>query len=495
MRKRSTRKAALRAKQRTQAISDYENLPDRKVLQGALPPKREVIQKRTFNAAKDRLKPERRMELALQRPRRVNPIQTISVGPMTRHVLFLNVGNERILEAVQALVRGNATPPWTRHLRGLSTKNGKLLLTENGKTLPFAFSEEKRQAVKTLYFDPKEPSTIQPITDNLREKFCNISRKNVRTVLRSLETYQLQFPRRKHPKIQHHTVYTQPGVIAMDTFFPSANSGWVKRSGGVLVCMDVWSRFSRAYALEKKEGPYFRKAMRAFFIEFTSLGHLPRRLLTDKGSELKVGTELIEKYRLPRDKGQDMHLRSFTGTPVQVVENMNAQYQRRLEAYRIAGLHDDYADLLWDISEQINNQKRAKRGNLTPYQLLDLPAQERKVLNQKYDTSYHGIGVEAQKKLPFLKPGDHVRKLMMTFKEQAKGAKKGFQEKWSRDTYQVLRVSALRRNPQVKKYSIGDPNRTYFRHELLLIPSEVDQVVMTFPTSAPYLVEDRWRSQ
>ena len=165
MRKRSTRKAALRAKQRTQAISDYENLPDRKVLQGALPPKREVIQKRTFNAAKDRLKPERRMELALQRPRRVNPIQTISVGPMTRHVLFLNVGNERILEAVQALVRGNATPPWTRHLRGLSTKNGKLLLTENGKTLPFAFSEEKRQAVKTLYFDPKEPSTIQPITD------------------------------------------------------------------------------------------------------------------------------------------------------------------------------------------------------------------------------------------------------------------------------------------------------------------------------------------
>ena len=107
--------------------------------------------------------------------------------------------------------------------------------------------------------------------------------------------------------------------------------------------------------------------MRAFFIEFTSLGHLPRRLLTDKGSELKVGTELIEKYRLPRDKGQDMHLRSFTGTPVQVVENMNAQYQRRLEAYRIAGLHDDYADLLWDISEQINNQKRAKRLSIARF--------------------------------------------------------------------------------------------------------------------------------
>ena len=102
-----------------------------------------------------------------------------------------------------------------------------------------------------------------------------------------------------------------------------------------------------------------------------------------------------------------------------------------------------------------------------------------------YDTSYYGIGVEAQKKLPLLKPGDHVRKLMMTFKEQQKGTRKGFQEKWSRDTYQVLKVTALRRNPQVKKYSIGDPNRTYFRHELLLIPSDVDKEVLVFPTSAP----------
>ena len=123
MPRRSTRQAALRAKQRTQAIADYERMPDSKVLQGALPPKREVINKRTFNAAKDRLKPELRMELALQRPRRVNPIQPTQVGPMTRHVLFLNVGNERILEAVQALARGTPMPPWTRHLQGLSTKN------------------------------------------------------------------------------------------------------------------------------------------------------------------------------------------------------------------------------------------------------------------------------------------------------------------------------------------------------------------------------------
>ena len=186
-----------------------------------------------------------------------------------------------------------------------------------------------------------------------------------------------------------------------------------------------------------------------------------------------------------------MHLRSFTGTPVQVVENMNAQYQRRLEVYRIADLHDDPADLLWDISEQLNNQKRKRRGNLTPYQLLDLNQKERNRVNAKYKDLY-GIGIEGQKKLPLLQVGDHVRKLEMTFKEQAKGAKKGFQEKWSRRKYQVLRRTGLRRNPGVFRYSIGDPKRTYYRHELLLIPRDTDQEVLLLPTSAPFVVEDRY---
>ena len=493
MPRRSKRSGVAASKAKAKAVLDYEQASDQKVLANALPSPSEQITTREYNMKKDRLKPEKRISLGLQRPQRKNPIYSQELGSVRRHILFLNVGDERILEGIQALTRNEAAPPWMRYLKGITVQNGKLFHTEGGRSLPFAFKDQKRRAVKDLYFNPKEPSTIQPITDALRLQYCNISRKNVRNVLRSLETYQLMFPRRRPPKIQHHTVYTKPGVIAMDTFFPSATTGWVKRAGGVLVCMDVWSRFSRAYALEKKEKKFFETAMKAFFVEFTSMGHLPRRLLTDKGSELHVGTPLIEKYRLPRDGDAVMHLRSFTGTPVQVVENMNAQYQRRLEVFRIAGLQNDAADLLWDISEQLNNQKRARRSNLTPYQLLDLAERDRKRVNDMYKDDYFGIGVEAQKKLPYLNKGDHVRRLEMTFKEQEKNAKKGFQEKWSRKVYQVMRKTALRRNPHVFRYSIGDPKRTYYRHELLLIPKKVDQQVLRFPTSAPLLVEDSWQ--
>ena len=486
--RRSQRSGVKRAKEKARRAVALLEAPDHKVLAGALPSKDEIISTREFNVRKDRVKPSKRVQLALERPKRQDPVQASTLSANKRHILFLNVGDERILEAVRALTRNQEKPPWMRYLKGIVAKNGRLFLDENGTLLEFALKNEKRVAVKSLYFDPKEPATIQPITDKLRSKFCNISRTNVRNILRSLESYQLMFPRRKQPKIQHHTVYTKPGVIAMDTFFKSGGKGWHKMN--VLVCMDVWSRFSRAYALEKKEASFFKLAMQSFFQEFTSLGHLPRRLLTDKGSELFVGTALMEKYRLPRDGQKILHQKSFTGTPIQVVENMNAQYQRRLEPFLISGLHKDVEDLLWDISEQLNNQKRQRRGNFTPYQLLNLGQRERADVNRSYKGDF-GIGVEAQKKLPLLRVGSHVRKLEMTYKEQETNKKKGFEEKWSRKVFQVLHITALRRNPNLKKYSIG-AERTFYRHELLLIPKKVDQEVMIFPTSDRFIVEDQW---
>ena len=484
--RRSSRRAAAIAKQRVKAQLDYMDEPDHKVLSRALPSPTENI----FDVMRDRLDPKKRIPLALKKDKRQAPVQ-LRVGPQARHVLFMNISDERILDAVRWQTSNAERPAWTNNLKGLSSSGGKLYLMENGRRLPFALKEDKRNAVKKLYFNPKYPATIKPITEHLRMEYCNISRKNVRNILRSLETYQLMFARRQPPKVEHHTLYTQPGVIAMDSFFPSVASGWQKIN--VLCCMDVWSRFSRAYTIEKREASLYKKAMTMFFQEITSLGILPRRLLTDKGSELHIGTELMEKYRLPKDKDAPMHLRSFTGTPVMVVEAMNAQYQRRLEPYRIAGLTTNASDILYDISESLNNQRRTKRGNYTPYQLLRLDATQRREVNNLYDRGYTGVGVAAQKRLPELKNGDHVRKLEMTYKEQVENKKKGFQEKWSRRVYEVLGKRALNRNKHVFRFQIGDPKRTYFRHELLLIPKKVDQQVIRFPMRGTLSVPDLYK--
>jgi len=97
-------------------------------------------------------------------------------------------------------------PKWAVPLRqDLMAASGRLFFRVEHKLVPFAWKEEKRKAVKKLYFDPKKPSTIQPITDELRKKFCNITKRNVTQILRTFETYQLNFRRRRPPKILGRT--------------------------------------------------------------------------------------------------------------------------------------------------------------------------------------------------------------------------------------------------------------------------------------------------
>ena len=404
-----------------------------------------------------------------KRPRREPVIPLDPISKERRHVLFLNPGSKLIHEATTAVSQNQPRPAWCQYIKNLTVENG--VLRHEG--VPFATQEEKRHAIKKMYFTPEEPSTIQPITNNLRASYCNISRSNVRNILRSLETYQRNFPRRRPIKVLNHTLFKTPGVLACDVFMPSKKLGYF----GNRICltvMDVWSRFSRVYVVENKTAALVKQGVERFVQEFVSLGHMPRRMMCDKGTDLggwKNIDAIMERYRLPRDGDHPMVLRSVTGMPVAIVEAMNAQYQRRMQVFRTSELIDDPADVLWAISEQINNQRRPVRGNLTPLQLLELSDGQRRKINENYREDFIGQ-VRGLKQLIV---GDTVRILEMTRKEQDKFHKQ-FAPKWSKKRYTVLRRTGLRRNPGVFKYSVGK-SQTYYRHELLKIPKRTDSVV------------------
>ena len=160
-----------------------------------------------------------------------------TISKKRKHLLFMNPGTEKILDAQKALMTGDYLPPWAQFFREqlsvlskdddekmeVPAQVGKLLF----EGLPMATTEEKRAAVKREYFDPKGFSTILPITEELRKKFANISKKNVANILRSLETYQRNFGRRRPPRIMGRMSLKNPGIIAMDMFFPTMKiAGW-----------------------------------------------------------------------------------------------------------------------------------------------------------------------------------------------------------------------------------------------------------------------------
>ena len=397
-----------------------------------------------------------------------HPLEPEAVSRKRKHLLFMNPGTEKILDCVRAVNANETLPVWAQPFRKHLSVDGTTLYFDN---LPMATKEQKREVVKLSYFDPKEASTILPITDKLREQFANVTKNDVRNILRSLETYQLNFRRRLPAKVLGRMSLNKPGVIMMDTFFPSRKvDGWFGNYS-CLCCMDAWSRFSRVYVNEKKDKETIAKGMVRFLAEFAGKGHLPRMVLMDKGSELKAAGRAIEKYRT---KPGDMVHNSITGQPVLMVENMQSQYQRRMAVFRTASLTDDPSVIMDDISEHLNNQRRPDRGNLTPVQLLGLSGAERKVINEKYKVRTVIPEVKGLRKLLV---GHHVRVLLMTRKEQLDTSKKGFRPKWSRKVYTVLKKTALQLNPNNFRYFVGS-NQSYYRHELLWVPRETDTEVI-----------------
>ena len=395
-----------------------------------------------------------------------------------KHLLFMNPGTEKINEAIIALRTNEELPKWAQpFLTQLTVQKDDLLF----EGLPMATKERKRDVVKHMYFDPKGFSTIEPICDALREKFSNISQKNVRNILRSLETYQRNFGRRRPPKITGRMSLKNPGIIAMDVFFPTQKiAGWTGKYA-CLTCMDCWSRYTWVYALVQKDLPSQIQAMQDFLQKFSAFGWMPRRILADRGSDLKGAKRVIEPYRTAKDGNEQMVVYSQTAQPINIVEAMNSEVQRRMQVFRTSGLTDDPSILLDDISYSINNQKRPTRGNLSPLQLLSLNKDEIKQVNLLWDDRMDDIP-EVQG-LAKLFVGDSVRILMMTRKEQASNAIKGFTAKWSLEVY----TSPIPRNKKNFRYWVG-ANRSFFRHELLKIPKVVDTETIDLLTRKQHVI-------
>ena len=427
--------------------------------------------------------PKERLERVARQAKKKERVETRSAK--CRQMLFLNPSSESIKLALSAFKGGLSLPkaiPFQKEL----TFDRKRLYFE-GK--PMLLGPEKRLLVKKEYFDPKGFATIRPIYGKFKEQYANVTRADVTRILRTFETYQLNFARRHPPKVTSRMNLKNPGVILLDTFFPSKNAGWREDLAGVLTCMDAWSRYVRCYALTSKRKRTVQKGIEKFLREFASVGHLPKIILSDKGSELTGAKDAIEPYRTKPGK---MVFHSQTGKPVNLVEQTQAQIQRRLQVFRTSGITDDYSTIIDDICDSINNQKRPGRGDLTPIELLalDKAGRERVNVNSRFGVSTADVSGKP------LYPGSHVRVLMMTQKEQVTGKKKGFSEKWSRDVYIVRRKTSLQGNPEHYRYFLHDDSESYFRHELLSVPRFLDTEIIDMVVHRENVIEDpddEWR--
>ena len=395
-----------------------------------------------------------------------------SMTRQRKHFLFINPGTEKINLLRYALRQNKPLPKWCEQgtfARLFELKRNKIFF-ENMEVLT---TEEKRKVVKESYFDPTKPATIEKIFLLYRETYANLSKRNVRDTLKSLEVYQLIHRRRRPPKVLGKMHLTKPGVIAADLFWPKQKEKKVLIGWDETIClcvMDCWSRFSRVYPLERKTKPLILKGLEKFFKDMMSHGHRPRVFLSDKGAEFMNLAEsaLFKKWKVET-------FNSPTGTPVHIVESLQSQYMRRAEIFRTAGITENPSHVMHLISGQLNNQPRRQFENKSPLQLLSLSKPQRKEANA-FSLEHKPYQETVLPGLPHLLQGQKCRFLTWTRKEQVEGKKKGYFEKWSRSIHTVRKMIRIDKNKDVFKYYLTDMPNYFWRHELLKV-GKVDSVV------------------
>ena len=382
----------------------------------------------------------------------------IEMSGKRRQFLFLNLSDEKILQYLTG-----QTPAWTNLFPGLLSKSKNRVYFEG---LPVLLRDEKKRIIKKTYFDPSLPTSVYNIHDHLRKKYANVTRRNVTSVLRTLEVYQRMRSRQLPKKITGRVEVYSPGFLAADTIYPSTKHGWRKNTI-ILTVVDMWSRFTGAYLLSDKSKHTVAKAFQLYIDAFLqATDSRPRKLLIDKGSELKGLDAIMEKYTNKRP----CVFRSLTGQPVNIIEGLNAQIQRMAQVYKEAGIVSDYDDVLYMVTNSINNQARPDRMGYSPVELMQMNAGMRQEVNSNY--KFRNVMSAEQNPIAI---GTLVRILMLNRKEQVSDKTKGFPAHWSKDVFIVQQRRAVIKNPGVFKYFCTSMTTgikvqgSRFRHELLTL--------------------------
>ena len=381
-----------------------------------------------------------------------------------RRFLFLNLGDEAILKYTSG---GN--PPWTNLYPNELSRRGNKAFFED---LPILLREENNPYQEDVLRSCGPYIHLQhsrPPPEKGGQRYAAGSHQRAAQA-RSL-------PENAGPK-SGRTEYFAPGYFAADTIFPGETYGWPKTV--IFTVIDAWSRFCGAFIVSDKRKGTIAKAFQQFLDDFNLHSTMPpSKLMIDKGSELMGLDEVMETYSQKRP----CVFRSLTAQPVNLIEGFNAQLQRMCQVYNEAKIVSRFEDVLYLVTNAINNQARKDRMGYTPIELLQM----NKPMREEVNANYKFRTVMPAEKSP-LELGQYVRVLMLNRKAQVDTKTKGFPAHWSRDVFQIVRRTAVIKNPGVFKYFVNSTTTgmrvegSRFRHELLRLQIEsLDEIDTRVP--------------
>lgn len=383
--------------------------------------------------------------------------RTENVSKKIRHLMFTNPGEAKVEELYSHFRTGSERPLW-------SLMFDFVWNAPHVKLEDLVLRRDKQKLVRETYFNSREPSTIEAMWYFFIKKYCNVSKRNIRDCLNKIEMYQIH-KKRFHPKpVKGVFNITKQGYVTFDLFFTS--NKWDTKYP-VLSQMDIWSRYVRITALANKTKKLVHSEIQSFLQELLSRGVKLRAMLHDKGSEFLGLDPMAKKFNM-------RNITSPTGRPILSIEALNSQIERRLEPFMSSGVCDDVSMLVKNVQYQLNHRQPIRnKQNKLPIQLISMSENEvAGLLVKRRDPVFHNDS------LPAMKIGDWCRYLVWSRKTQESPAMhKGYEEKYSRTKHQITSVRKSNKDSRIFRYKISGINVSFWRHEIIKIPSETDTIV------------------
>jgi hypothetical protein len=315
-----------------------------------------------------------------------------------------------------------------------------------------SFSESKWRRLWDLYTNPDEPGSLDGVNGLYRaakQRWADVSRRDVEQFLSSTEVYTLHKPARKRYPRARIVVWGLNYLWQIDLAQLSNLSKWNRGYKFVLVAVDGFNSRAMFEPLHRKTASLTTEAMERIF---RRVGASPVYLASDMGTEFfnSKFQKLMNDYSVIHFPMRNIVKAAFAERMIRFLKQKIWRYFRLYNTKR-------WIDVLPRLEEAANRRKVRKIGGLRP---IDVTYENQEaILKRLYPNTADLYATPGQIKLAI---GDKVKisHTRAIFDKEYAG-------RWSLDNYTVARVA----NSNPPRYSLKDRDGdilpgTWYEHEL-----------------------------
>ena len=302
--------------------------------------------------------------------------------------------------------------------------------------------------LSTVYYDTKRSGSFGGVerlyNDTKQEGRFSLSRKQVREWLMRQDAYTLHKPIHRNFKRNRVLVGGIDKQWQMDLADMQSLKEYNDGYRYLLVCIDVFSKYSWLVPIKSKTGPALVEALKIIL----SSGRKPEKIMTDQG------TEFFNKHFQKFLKDENIiHYNTFNETKASIVERVIRTFKTKMWRYFTAKKTTRYIDMLPELVYSYNHSRH--RSIRTEPALVNKENED-----EVFHTLYGDSNIQHVKYK--FKIGDQVR--ISKIKRQFE---KGYLQNFSKEIFTVSKRIA--RNPpvyKIKDYDNEELEGTFYEKEL-----------------------------